>query len=595
MKLSDYVADFLAKKGIKHVFAIAGGASLHLIDSIVQHPDITCVCPHHEQASAMAAEAYARVTGNLGVAIATSGPGATNMITGICCAYYDSVPALYITGQVTTFREKGDTGVRQIGFQETETIPMVQSITNYAVKINDSKQIRYELEKAWHLATSGRPGPVLIDLPDNLQREEIEPDDLEAYEPEMPSLGDWDIQLDALIALIQQAHRPVLILGWGVRLSKAEREVYKLIDKLKFPVVPTWAVADILPSDDPLYVGTFGTHGTRYANLTVQNADLILSIGSRLDTKATGSPITTFAREAKKVVVDIDTAELNKFAKFDLHVDLLIQCDANLFAKGLNEKILDTDTRDYSKWVNRIGIWKKKYPICPEAYYSQKGVNPYVFVKSLANVCVEGDTLFVDTGCAVAWMMQAFEFKKKQRLFHDCNNTAMGWALPAGIAASLALDKKPVICVIGDGSLMMNIQELVTVINLGLPLKIFVLSNSGYSMIQQTQDQWLDSRYAASSLEGGLAFPDFVKVAKAHEFQTFSIAGNQNLQNQIEAAIHTDGPVFCNIEIDSSHRVIPLVKFGRPNEDTSPLLDRAEFLKDMIVKPLEVSLGELSK
>lgn len=595
MKLSDYVAEFLAQKGAKHVFAVAGGASLHLIDSVAKNPDLNYVCPHHEQAGSMAADAYSRLTGNIGVAIATSGPGATNMITGICCAYYDSVPVLYITGQVSTFRDKGDTGVRQIGFQETEIIPMVASITNYAVKINDSTRIRYELEKALYLAKNGRPGPVLIDLPDNLQREEIEPDKLEAFEPEVTPPLDCFSQLDKCLAHIRSANRPVLILGWGIRLAKAESEVYKLIKKLGFPVVPTWATADFLPSDDPLYVGTFGTHGTRYANLAVQNSDLILSIGSRLDTKATGSPITTFARQAKKIVVDIDANELDKFSKFGLSMDFLIQSDAKAFTKALNEKISNFDTQDYSSWLNSIANWKKKYPICTKSYYDQKRVNPYVFVKSLAEICKEGDTLLADTGCAVAWMMQAFEFKKDQRLFHDCNNTAMGWALPAGIAASLALGKKNVICVIGDGSLMMNIQELVTVINQGLPLKIFVLSNGGYSMIQQTQDQWLNCRYEGSSRKGGLVFPDFVELAKAHKFQTFRITKTRELNDGISSAIHSKGPVICNVEIDSTHRVVPQVKYGRPNEDPTPLLNREDFIKEMIVKPLDVSLQELTE
>ena len=287
MKLSDYVASFLAAQGIRHVFAIAGGASLHLMHSIAKTPGISYVCPQHEQAGAMAADAYSRVTGNLGAAVATSGPGATNMITGACCAYYDSVPVIYITGQVSTFRLKRDTGVRQMGFQETDVVAMYRPITKYAVMVEDPQRIRYELEKACSLARSGRPGPVLVDLPDDIQRREIDPDTLPAFTPapEKTFASPTADQLEHCLDLLKKAHRPVVVLGWGVRLSKAEAEAREMIEALGFPVVLTWAVLDMLPSAHPLNVGPFGTHGTRYGNFTVQNADLLMAIGARLDTE----------------------------------------------------------------------------------------------------------------------------------------------------------------------------------------------------------------------------------------------------------------------------------------------------------------------
>ncbi len=594
MKLSDYVTDFIARQGVRHVFVISGGASVHLIDSISKHPDIDYICPQHEQAGAMAADAYARVTGNIGAAIATSGPGATNLLSGVCSAYYDSVPVIYITGQVSTFRQKGDTGVRQIGFQETDTVPIFTPVTKYAVQIDDPTRIRYELEKSCHLAKTGRPGPVLIDVPDNIQREDIVPDQLDAYKPRAFAVDQENLsgEVDRCIYWLKNAKRPVIILGWGINLAKARQQARKLIDSLGIPFVPTWAVADILPSDHPLYVGTFGTHGTRYANFAIQNADLILSIGSRLDTKATGSPITTFAREAKKIVVDVDSSELNKFRRFGLDTDLLINCDAKNFIEIFNEKATGLAKEDISKWIARIRMWKKKYPICPPKYYEDEDVNPYVFVKGLSKECTEGDTLILDTGCALAWMLQAFEFKENQRLFHDFNNTAMGWALPASIGAAFALSASRVICVTGDGSLQVNIQELATVIRHQLPIKIFLINNQGYSMIQQTQDQWLNSVYSASTVNGGLAFPNFLKVAEAYGFKTVSISKNDEVRNHIREALNSEGPTFCNIEISPHHRVIPQVKFGRPNEDPEPLLEREEFLKNMIVKPLECCLDD---
>lgn len=594
MKLSDYVADFLARQGIRHVFAVSGGASVHLIQSIEDTPDITFICPQHEQAGAMAADAYARVTGNIGAAIATSGPGATNLLSGVCSAYYDSVPVIYITGQVSTFRQKSDTGVRQIGFQETDTVPIFTPVTKYAVQIDDPTRIRYELEKACYLARSGRPGPVYVDIPDNIQREDIEPDELDRYTPELQpdTISVLIDEIATCVDLIKNAQRPILILGWGIRLAKAEKEILKFIEKSGFPVVPTWAVADILPSDHPQYVGTFGTHGTRYANFAVQNADLILSIGSKLDTKATGSPITAFARGAKKIVVDIDPCELGKFERFGLQIDLLVNADAGEFLRTVNTKVAEMEMRDISVWFQQIALWKKKYPICQTDYYDQETVNPYVFVKTLSSELSKGDIILTDTGCCLAWMMQGFEFKADQRIYHDWNNTCMGWALPASIGACFALDGKPITCVTGDGSLQMNIQELSTVMKHQLPIKIFLINNKGYSMIRQTQDQWLGSRYLASCVEEGLAFPDFVKVARAYGFQTATISKNRDIRKHIQEVLESKGPFFCNVDIGTEHRVIPQVKFGRPNEDLEPLLERQEFLKNMIVKPLDVSLTD---
>ncbi|MCX6224480.1 MAG: thiamine pyrophosphate-binding protein, partial [Bacteroidia bacterium] len=410
MKLSDYVIEFLANKGIKHAFVVTGGAAVHLIDSIAKNPKMEYICPQHEQAGAMMADAYARVTGNIGLAISTSGPGATNMLTGACGAYYDSVPVLYITGQVTTFRLKRDMGIRQLGFQETDVVDIFKPIVKYAVRVEETNQIQFELEKACHIATSGRPGPVLIDLPDNLQREDIDIGRLNKYSPKYDRQHtDLDQQIDQCIELINSSKRPVLILGWGVRLSKAESEINALIEKLGIPVLPTWAMSDFLPKDHLLLIGTFGTHGTRYGNFAVQNADLVISIGARLDTRAAGSPLTTFAREAKKIIIDIDQNELNKFDKLGMKAEILINADAIQFAKALNKKLAGMKIDRIIWWCDKISEWKKKYPICPSEYYGEKEVNPYVFMKRLSEELSEGDVIIADTGCTLAWLMQTFE------------------------------------------------------------------------------------------------------------------------------------------------------------------------------------------
>lgn len=591
MKVSDYIADFLSKRGIRHVFAISGGASIHLIDSIARNEHIVYICPQHEQAGAMAADAYSRITGNFGVAMSTSGPGATNMITGVCCAYYDSIPVVFITGQVSTFRLKGNLKVRQIGFQETDVVEMYRPITKYAIRINSAKNIRFELEKAFYLSKSERPGPVVIDIPDNIQREQINPKRLKSYIPKkvIRKKNSLNRQIDSAIELIKQARRPVIIPGWGIKLSKSEKEAIILIEKLGFPVVPTWAALDLLPYKHDLFVGTFGSHGTRYGNFTVQNSDLVLSIGARLDSRAS-SPISALAREARKIIVDIDPGELSKFRKLGLYADVLIQADASDFIKALSLRVGKIPRHNFFEWRRKIEKWKKSYPICSPEYFKEETPNPYVFMKILSKESLKGDVIFVDTGCALAWMMQAFECKEDQRLFHDFNNTAMGYALPASIGASLALGKKPVVCVTGDGSLQMNIQELITVLKHKLPIKIFLLNNHGYSMIQQTQDQWLDSKYSASDLKGGLAFPNFNKVATAYGYHTVNISRNTEIKQKIKEVFGYDGPVFCNVEINQKHRVIPQVKYGRSIEDSEPLLNRKEFLKNMLVKPYKSSL-----
>ena len=595
MKLSDYVADALARQGIRHVFAIAGGAALHLIDSIAKHPDLEYICPQHEQFGAMAADAYARASRRLGAALSTSGPGATNMITGVCCAYTDSIPVIYLTGQVATFRMKRSTGVRQLGFQETDTVPLFQPVTKYAVLVDDPTRIRYELEKACWIAQAGRPGPVLVDIPDDVQRQEIDPETLEGFSPspDLEDLGRLAEQVAQCRRLLKRASRPVIILGWGVRLAKAEEEAKAFIERVGVPVVLTWAMMDVLPATHPLLVGGIGTHGTRYGNFTVQNADLVLAIGTRLDTHGAGPP-ATFAREATKIVVDVDPAELNKFSRIGMAVDLLVQADAKEFLQQMKAALGEgTDTQDVSPWRQQIARWKAAYPICPPAYEEEETVNPYVFIKTLARASAPGDHFVLDTGCAVAWMMQAFDFKEGQRCFHAFNNTPMGYGLPASIGVSIALGGRSVTLVTGDGSFQMSLQELATVIRHRLPLKIFLVNNGGYSMIRQTQDQWLGGRHEASAVETGLAFPDFVRVASAYGLSTVTIDRNRHLRERIAEVLERPGAVFCNVEIRPEHAVVPIVHFGRPIEDLAPLLDRAEFLENMIVKPVEVSLAPL--
>jgi acetolactate synthase-1/2/3 large subunit len=594
MKLSDIVARFLVRQNIKHAFVLSGGASLHLIHSIAEAEGVDFVCPQHEQAGAMAADAYARLTGGLGCAVATSGPGMTNLITGICCSYYDSVPVLLLTGQVATFRAKGETGVRQIGFQETDTVSICRSITKYAVLIRDPYRIEYELEKAVAIARSGRPGPVLVDIPDDLQRMDVDPSSLVKYRPRRSAQGPKrNIPrrlLQGCLKAIRGARRPVLVYGWGIHIAAAEAVALELARLTGIPVAMTWAGLDLMPGDDPLAIGGFGTHGVRHANFAVQNADLVISVGSRLDTKATGSPPSTFAREAALIMVDVDEAEIAKFKRLGRKVDLGICADAGVFLRALVEEARGLAFPDFSEWVEKIGDWRARYPPCLPEFAEQTKVNPYWLIKRLSSMLREGEVIFSDTGCAVAWMMQAFEFKSGQRFIHAFNNTPMGYGLPGSIGASFAKPGQRIVLVTGDGSLQFSIYELATVIRHSLPIKILLLNNRGHAMVRQTQDMWLDGHHYATSIEGGLAFPDFAAVARAYGFRTDTLTLTADVDSKLAAALDGDGPVLLNIEIDPDHGVVPQVKFGRPNEDADPLLDRAEFLRNMLVKPLPVSL-----
>ena len=595
IKVSDYIAEFVAGLGVEHVFAVTGGASIHMIHSIAERPDVDYVCPHNEQAGAMAADAYSRVTGNIGCAIATSGPGATNLITGIACSWFDSVPVLYLTGQVARFRFKGDTGVRQMGFQETDIVSMVKPITKYAALVTDGGDLRHQLEKAVHIARTGRPGPVLLDIPDDLQRERIDPAALRGFDAgdgPRPRSPDAD-EIRRIVTLLRAAKRPVLVIGWGIRLAGAVTEAAELIDRLGIPVCPSWAATDVLAADHPLLAGTFGTHGTRAGNFTVQNADLVLCIGARLSTRETGSPMSSWARGAKTIVVDADPAELAKFARFQKPLDIAVNADAGAFIRSLLGALGSDAGPDCEAWRQRIRDWRARYPVCRPSYRRQKAVNPYVFVDRLSEHLTPDDVIVVDTGCAIAWMMQGFRFKAGQRLFHAFNNTPMGYALPGAVGAAFALGKgRRVICVAGDGGLMMNLQEMATVKQHRLPVKLFLMNNAGYSMIQQTQEQWLQSRYYAASAEGGLSFPDFDLLAKSCGFGVTGISENAEVDRQVADSLAMDGPVLCNVRISPKHRVLPQSRFGRPIEDAEPLLPRAEFRSNMIVEPMAVSLAD---
>ncbi len=578
MKLSDYVAQFLSKH-TKHVFVGTGGCIIHVLDSIAQQKKVKVIPCQNEQGSAIAAEAYTRVSGKLGVGIATSGPGVVNLIQGIACAYYDSIPTLFITGACPTSQLKGESKVRQLGFQEMDVVGVMKPLTKYAVLLTDPKRIRYELEKMVYTAYEGRPGPVLMDLPDDLQRAQIEPENLERFIPPEINYRVYEGQINEILRLIKGARRPVVIVGAGVKLAKAEGLCRKFLDNSGIPYAPTWATVDLFVDDEPGLTGIFGVSSNRAGNFSIQNSDLIISLGSRLDTHETGSNPSRFAPGAKKVVVDIDRDELDK--KNGLNIDVKVLCDLKTFLTEINKRKISGP--DLSTWKKQILSWKERYPICtPELYNQAKKVNPYVFMNELSKETSKGDVVITDAGATLTWTMQGYKIRRPQMLFSAYNHSPMGYALPASIGAQFAAPDKRVICIIGDGSIQMNVQELETVNYNKLPIKIIVIDNGEYGIIKQTQDTWMNSRYVATDPSCGLGFPDLCKVAKAYGIKSVVIDKHKDLNKKLRDVLKFKGPILCDVKIKSGEKIIPKLEFGRPIEDLSPLLSRDEFARNMI-------------
>ena len=588
-KVTDYIAEKLSQEGVEVVFGVSGGAALHLLHSVKIKSGIKLITTHHEQAAAMAADSVARITNKIGVAVATSGPGATNLITGIAGCFYDSVPVVFITGQVSTTRLSGDSGVRQLGFQETPIVKMVEQITKYATQIQKPEEIILELDKCIKIALSGRKGPTLIDIPDDIQRMEVEVPDKTSLailqkKPmfSLPKIKDSD--WSTLFKLINEAQRPIVVVGWGVHLAKKEEEVRKFLEKLKWPVVLTWGAADLLDSEKSYRVGTFGTHGVRAANFAVQNADLVLSIGSRLDTKSTGSPAKSFAREAKKIMIDIDEKEMNKFNKLELDINLSLVIDiAGDEFSVLLRNVEEAANPISQYWSSKVSSYKSELSRQP-LQQDLANIDPYEFVKVISDVCESNTRIILDTGCTVAWVLQDWVFKTQQRIFHDFNNTAMGWALPAAIGSISIKDEYKTIAIIGDGSFMMSIQELSTLKATGETLKIFLLNNSGYAMIKQTQDQWFSSDYFASAANSEMIFPNFKSICEAFGLKYKRIEKQKDLIKGISKVMHEEDSTLCEIIISEDARVNPQVKFGSPIEGMDPPINSELFKSLMIIK-----------
>jgi len=580
MNLSDYVLDFLEKKNVKEVFLITGGAISFMVDAFSRNRKVKYVSVAHEQAGAMMADSYSRLGPNFSCTMVTSGPGATNLITGIACSYFDSIPALHICGQVNTYEQQDShistKNVRQVGFQETDIVKISKPITKFSYKLKKASEIRYVLEKAHYLATSGRPGPVLIDIPMNLQRQKINPKQLKSFQPKnKKKIINSKKLISKIESLFKKAIKPVLILGGGIKYGKAEKELKEFLKYFQIPIVTTWSGVDLLDHRSNKYIGNIGVYGSRAANFAIQNSDLFLCLGSRLDTRITGGVPKTFARNAKKIVVDIDKNEIGK--QRGLKIDVPVEMDVKyFFKKYLKYKKKNIIKKD---WLIRCNEWKMKYPMVLKKYYQEKNnVNPYVFTHYLSEILNKKDIIIADDGGHLTWTIQSFKIKEGQKLFSAFGNSPMGYALPASIGASIVKNKSRIICIDGDGSIQINLQELHTIDKLRLPIKIFILNNDGYGIIKQFQDLYLDKRYEASGK--GVSNPDFRKISSAFNIN-YNIIKNHKDLIKLKKIITSKKPEIIEIKIKSNQKIIPKLQFGNPIEDLSPLLNRKEFQKNM--------------
>lgn len=581
IKLSDYVVEFLSQAGADHNFLVTGGAVLHLVDSTGKHCKMKHVCVQHEESGAAAADGYSRASGKLGLAMSTSGPGATNLLTSVCSAYFDSVPMICITGQVARFRIRPNKRLRQRGFQEVDVSSIYQSVSKHVQLVLDPAMIRYELEKAVYMATEGRPGPVILDIPDDLQRVEIDPETLPRFRPPTNTTMAPLEQIEELFQMIEESKRPVLIIGGGVHAAKAESEVIEFARYFKLPVLLTWGATDLLAYDDELNFNGVGVCGPRWGNFAAQQSDLVIAIGTRLSQMITGGKQDLFAPMAKKVMIDIDREELDKFGPSTFSLDRAIHSDLKPFFQQCQKLTKKYWPDLFGPWRNMIQSWKERYPICKRENFEKTGpIDPYVFVKYLSQVVREGEILVTDTGANICWIMQAIETKKGQRIFSAWNNTPMGYALPASIGAAFGTEKE-IVCLIGDGGLMMCLQELATVRKYNLPIKIFIFDNKGHATVKQTIDIWLQSRYVAVDEASGLAFPDYEKLAETFNLPFYSLENHQDIQNQLGQIFTEKGPFICHLAIDEMQKIVPMLKYGAGLEELDPKLPAEELSRVM--------------
>ena len=594
MKVSDYLAAHVAKLGVTHVFMVTGGGAMHLDDSFGRRDDITLVFNHHEQACAIGVEGYARVRGDLGVAVVTTGPGGTNTITGVLGQWHDSVPALYISGQVRYDTTVASTGLplRQLGDQEADIVAIVSPITKYAVMVTDPTTIRYHFEKAVYLARSGRPGPVWLDVPLNVQGAMIDTEVLAGYAPDDAPLFDEALaerQIAELVECLKTAERPVVLAGSGIRTAGAHDAFLALVERLGVPVVAAWNATDAMYDTHPLYIGQSSSAGHRAANFAVQNADLLLAVGCRLNLRQTGYEWNAFARAARLVVVDVDAVELRKPT---IKPDIPIHADAAFFIDRLGLELDGIDLPNRTEWLTWCIERRRRYPAVTRAQRDKTGhVDNYVACDVLSRLLEPRETIVQANGSACIVGSQAMRLKQGSIMFENSGTASMGYDLPAAVGACLAAGRR-VICLSGDGSIMMNLQELQTIASMWLPIKIILFNNGGYVSIRQTQDNLFAGHRVGEGPATGVTLPDFQRIAAAFGIPSNRIAEHGGLEDGLREALAGPGPYLCEVMVDPGQVFMPKVQaeklpdgsiISKPLEDMWPFLDRDEFASNMLV------------
>jgi len=594
MRVSDYISQVLSEFGVRHVFMVTGGGSMFLNYAIGNNPNIKTIFNHHEQACAMAAEGYARITNKPGVVNVTSGPGGINALNGVYGAYTDSIPMLVLSGQVkreTYLRNYDLPGLRQLGDQEADIISMARAITKYAVTVTDPQEIRFHLEKAWYLAQTGRPGPCWLDVPIDVQSSQVDVSTLKGFTPPANDPDEAEIlgeKVKSTLDKLKTAQRPVILAGTGVRLAGAVELFNEVIHKLGIPVTTGWT-HDLIASDDPLFCGRPGTIGTRPGNFTVQNSDVLLILGSRLNIRQTGYAWNSFARTAYKIWVDIDPAELSKPT---VRPDLPIVTDVGIFLREMNHQLDGSswNKAQFAGWLAWCQERVKRYPPVSARQRQFNGkINPYHFMEILFDQLYADDVVVTGNATACIVTFQTAKLKLGQRLFSNSGSASMGYDLPAAIGAAFAHGGR-VICLAGDGSLQLNIQELQTVAHYGLPLKIVVLNNEGYLSIRLSQKNFFGSTLGESP-QSGISFPDYVKLGEAYGIPSRRIE-TKEFAPALRAFLETPGPVLCEVMLDPAQEFEPRQSsralpdghiISAPLEDMYPFLDRKELLENLLI------------
>ena len=562
MKASDFIASFLSKKGIESVFELSGGMITHILDSLNQTTDIKIITMHHEQAAAFAAEGYARITGLPGVALATSGPGATNLLTGIGSCFFDSTPAVFITGQVNTHEQKGERDIRQLGFQETDIVAMARPITKACFLVNDPEELEEVFEKAFALATEGRPGPVLIDIPMNVQRAQIEVK--ENFNHDNKSIVISEDALEALIKDINNAKRPLILAGRGIKAANTQSAFDQFVQKTQIPVTTTLLGLDTISYDDDLRIGFIGSYGNRWANIAFGECDLLIVLGSRLDIRQTGAD-TKFIENRKIYHIDCESGEINN------RVTGCVGIVANLtdFFPQFEKASRSTEFYLPAEWLNHVNELRAEWPDINEL--TPEGINPNKFMHALSKAGTENKVYLADVGSHQMWSAQSLELNKGQHFLTSGGMGAMGFSLPAGIGACIALNNQPVVVIIGDGCMQINIQELQTIVRNNLKVKIVVLNNRTLGMIRQFQDSYFESRY--QSTYWGYSAPDFSKVAIAYGIDAMTIESPDDITSAVSWLWNDenkDKPQLLQVMVDPHTNTYPKIAFGKPITEMEP-------------------------